>query len=405
MANVNVTLDTRRADKNGYFPVKLIINHNNTNASIPLNFYLPEKAWIGNGIERPVKSTWPGAKTINDHLQLYYIELRKQIADIEKSVNTSNLKASDIKQMLLDEKKDIEPQKPDFISFTQKYASECRTLKTKEIFLLTIKKLKEFTENSTIQFDEINAQFLRRFDNWMETEGAAKNTRSIRLRNIQTIFNRAIDDEIIKQELYPFRKFKIKSDEKEKVSLTAEQVRTLYMYDFKTPALRMARDFWMLSFFLCGINPVDMFNLKKPENGYIKFIRKKMQGGNHNVVNLMIQPEAQAIIDCYKSDEKSPYMLKFNDKYVSYDVFKAFFSKKIREIAKITGFGGMTMYWARYSWATIADGLDIQEKTISKGLGHVDRSMAGRKYIAYDWSKVDRANRIVIDHILKINEL
>jgi hypothetical protein len=64
-------------------------------------------------------------------------------------------------------------------------------------------------------------------------------------------------------------------------------------------------------------------------------------------------------------------------------------------------FAWLTLYHARYSWATIADGLDISEKTISKGLGHVAKSMAGRKYIAFDWSKVDRANRQVIDFVLE----
>jgi len=38
------------------------------------------------------------------------------------------------------------------------------------------------------------------------------------------------------------------SEEKDKVSLTAEQVKRLYEYEFETPSLRMSRDFWMLSF-------------------------------------------------------------------------------------------------------------------------------------------------------------
>jgi len=88
--------------------------------------------------------------------------------------------------------------------------------------------------------------------------------------------------------------------------------------------------------------------------------------------------------------------------------------RKIREIAEIkikkeengekkevTLFEGLTMYHARYSWATIADSLDIQEKTISKGLGHVDKSLAGKKYIVYDWSKVDKANRQVIGFVIQ----
>ncbi|MDR1722695.1 MAG: recombinase, partial [Tannerella sp.] len=61
---------------------------------------------------------------------------------------------------------------------------------------------------------------------------------------------------------------------------------------------------------------------------------------------------------------------------------------------------GLTFYWARYTWATIADSLDIPEKTISKALGHKDRSIAGLKYIAFDWSKVDDANRQVISNVI-----
>ena len=71
-------------------------------------------------------------------------------------------------------------------------------------------------------------------------------------------------------------KFKIKNEEKDKVSLSPDQVKKLYNYDLSTPALQMARDFWMLSFFLCGINPTDLYHLKKPDSeGRISFIRAK----------------------------------------------------------------------------------------------------------------------------------
>jgi len=86
--------------------------------------------------------------------------------------------------------------------------------------------------------------------------------------------------------------------------------------------------------------------------------------------------------------------------HTSQRVFYHFISKSLRAIAKKLGFDGLTFYWARYSWATIADSLDISEKVIGKALGHKDRNMAGRKYIAFDWSKVDAANRRVIDACL-----
>ena len=62
------------------------------------NISLPAKVWLGNGLERPVKSSHPGAKIINDQIQGFYIEFRKRISDLELSGWTKTVKASDIKK-------------------------------------------------------------------------------------------------------------------------------------------------------------------------------------------------------------------------------------------------------------------------------------------------------------------
>ena len=63
-----------------------------------------------------------------------------------------------------------------------------------------------------------------------------------------------------------------------------------------------------------------------------------------------------------------------------------------------------TLYWARYSWATYASKIGIPDYIISKALGHADATMAQRKYISFDWSKVDDANRKVIDYVQSIKK-
>jgi integrase len=131
-------------------------------------------------------------------------------------------------------------------------------------------------------------------------------------------------------------------------------------------------------------------------------VREKESNQSHDIIRHLIQPEAAAIIERYKAGGDSEFLLHFESKYAGYDSFRHFVSKKVRGIAKITGFEGLTLYWARRSWATIADGIDIPEKTVSKALGHTDRTVAGRNYIAFDWSKVDRANRAVIDRTLSV---
>lgn len=396
MASILIKLDKRRANAENKYPVKIIIFNNQSNASISLSLSLPAEAWIKDGMERPIKTSYPASKVLNDQIQKNYLKVMKKVLDLDESGELVSMKAADIKKHLVSNKAQNTNDDITFYSFADSYIEGCKANKTKEAYLYTINKLKGF-KKADFSFNEINLSFLRQFDDHLCESGSGINTRSIHFRNIRSIFNRAIDDELADPGLYPFRKFKIKTEQRDKECLTAEQIKTLYDYSFETESLCMARDFWMLSFFLCGINPVDLFNLKKPErDNRISFVRSKMQHSTNNPVKLLIQPEAQTIIDKYKAADDSEYLLKFESKYVSYDIFKSFLSKKVREIAKATELTGLTLYWARYSWATIADSIGIPEKTISKGLGHTDKTMAGRKYIAFDWSKVDEANRKVI---------
>ena len=350
MASLSITLDARRPNRDGDYPVKFVINAGKTNASIPINISLPIKSWLGNGFERPIKTSHPGAKLINDQIQALYIEFRKRISDLELSGWTKNAKASDIKKRILDDRSVVQPAEILFSDYAEQYVESCKSSGTGRNYAHTLTKLSAFLNKENIRFEDITFQTLKDFDSHLQKSGSGINTRSIHFRNIRAVFNRAIDNEVIKQETYPFRKFKIKSEEKDKVSLSPYQVKKLYEYDLSTPALRMARDFWMMSFFFCGINPIDLYHLIKPDSeGRISFIRTKEKGSNHITLRLLIQPETQEIINRYKNDDDSPYLQNFVDKYVNYENFRSFLGKKIREIAMITGLAGLTMYHARYS--------------------------------------------------------
>lgn len=62
-------------------------------------------------------------------------------------------------------------------------------------------------------------------------------------------------------------------------------------------------------------------------------------------------------------------------------------------------FPGLTMYWARHSWATTAAFLDIPKEVIAAGLGHGCTTVTDI-YINFDETKVDRANRMILDFVL-----
>lgn len=60
-------------------------------------------------------------------------------------------------------------------------------------------------------------------------------------------------------------------------------------------------------------------------------------------------------------------------------------------------FPGISSYWARHTWATIAASLDIPKETIAEGLGHSTKTVTDI-YINFDKKKVDEANRKIIDY-------
>lgn len=74
-------------------------------------------------------------------------------------------------------------------------------------------------------------------------------------------------------------------------------------------------------------------------------------------------------------------------------------NRSLKELGSSIGYPELTTYWARYSWATIAAQLDIPKETIAKALGHGSETVTDT-YITFDYSKVDKANRAVIDYMM-----
>ena len=61
---------------------------------------------------------------------------------------------------------------------------------------------------------------------------------------------------------------------------------------------------------------------------------------------------------------------------------------------------GLTTYYARHTWASIAFNLGIQKDVVSLALGHSFGVRVTDTYINADLSRVDEANRRVIDYVL-----
>lgn len=396
MAKLSFTLNKQRPNEFGRYPVVLRIVASGTNTSISCNIALAESAFVGNP-DKVVAPTIANAKQINADLRETYYTFLNAIHALERSGRINAMSASDIRKYV-ESQKEFRSER----TFTQTmldYKDACRTDKTKLTFDYTLKVLKRFSGKEKLLFEEINYMFLTNIERWMEQEGIGMSSRGIVFRNMRAVYNNAINNDWVNQNMYPFRRFKIKQASKEKEYLHEDKFRKLVSLDLsgeQQRGLAMARDFFLLSFFLCGINPIDLYNMPK-QDGAISFVRTKVKAHEPQPIHIGIQPAAAAIIANNPSDK---WLAGFADKYVSFDSCYHHLKHRLKKLGEMIGEPGITFYWARYSWATYASELDVPDYIISKALGHADATLAQRKYISFDWSKVDKANQRVIDYAI-----
>lgn len=293
------------------------------------------------------------------------------------------------------------PTKPKgcFVDIFEEFADNHKE-STKELYYYSLRRIEQFDKYiATRSIDEIGIPWLTRFESWL-AQTNSKNARNILLRNIRAVFNYALDCEYTTN--YPFRRFKIRPEATRKRAMTVEQLRSLAVYPVEDYQV-FYRDMFVLMFCLIGINVVDLYSLGGIVDGRVEYRRAK----THRLYSIKVEPEAQAIIDKYHGTKN---LLCISDRWTTHSQFGKQMNKALKRMGEMQRVGrggkkvfepivpGLTTYWARHTWATIAASLDIPKETIAHALGHGNDTVTDI-YIDFDKRKVDEANRKVLDYV------
>lgn len=170
-----------------------------------------------------------------------------------------------------------------------------------------------------------------------------------------------------------------------------------------------ARDMYLLSFYLIGINPVDIYTLRKKEaeNGRISYHRQKTRGRRADgaFISIAVPEVAQAIATRYLSGKGYEYYFYFQEvKYADCRTFIRAVNNGLKELKKICGITieKFTWYSARHTWATIAcNDCSFSESEVARALNHSTQHRITATYIKDDWSVIDRMNEVVLGYVNK----
>ena len=236
-----------------------------------------------------------------------------------------------------------------------------------------------------LKVSQITPDFLKGYEKWMTDNGRSLTTVGMYLRALRTIFNIAIENEVIDASKYPFKKYTIPAPQKISRTLKKEEIKLIINYTAKRDADAIALDYWVFSFISNGMNFKDIALLKYGNiNGdFIEFRRAKTKRTTKNNSLPIMVPLDESLLDIIrkrgnKSKKKEDYIFPILKHGLTpqqeYDHIKTFIRNTNKRLARVGVELGLshkvTSYVARHCFATIQKNNNAPLAYISEALGH-----------------------------------
>lgn len=390
MAKISLYLDTRSESKSGLYRLKISVRNGNTAHFIPTEVRIAKENWQDGKIKGV-----PNEKLLNKALSMKLSTLRLKLVSLGLTGNIRNMHARELAALLDESAAPARESSPLFLPWLDKFAAGKEKENTRHSYKSAAARVKGYA-GGKLTFTEINYKWLCGFEKWLAAEGCKVNTRAVYLRCIRAVWNEALKCDAVPANAYPFRKFSISTEDTAKRSLPLAALRSLRDCP-KTEMQRYYTDFFLLSFYLAGINTADLVMLPPSNDGRIEYRRAK----TGVPCAMSIPKEAAEIIERRKGKDM---LVRYGEDFPDRKILIAKANASFRTIAGADGkplFPKLTTYWARHSWATAAADLDIPDAVIDAALGHRQQYRMTDVYIRRNEKKVDDAVRRVI-HALNV---
>lgn len=359
-------LDKRRETKSGQYPIKIYICVGRRTRLVSTGLFVREELFdsvrgevIGRGQAKFNEKLTMIRRRIEEELEgltlAQAVEMSKRICDWDGSRGLTLAKF-----------------------WKDKVSSMSMAHATERSYALALSHMPEADD---VLISEVDSTYVRKAYDIMK-RGMTANSSALLMSKLRHIVRLAMDEDLITRD--PFRGLRVKWEETRKRSLTLAGLKSLR--DMRLSGVSAyARDMFMLSFYLIGINLVDLYSAEPAEDGRIAYRRSK----THKLYDIKVEPEAAELISKYGGNGR---LVDLSLRYSNVGSAQPALSSHLGRLIP-----HLSWYWARHTWATLAASIDIPMDTISMALGHSFGLSVTNIYVRRDQSKVDEANRRVLD--------
>ncbi len=399
-ATYTISLDTRRARKDGTYPVKLRVFFKKQKKRYSTNLSISEEDFRLAYIERPISQK--------------HKKLRKQIRELEQQINEILEGIGVFTFEKFESRIQTKSAENDLFSMFDLYEQKLRTEKrinSANSYKQAKKAIQKYTKKQNLPFEEVDVKFLNKLEKQMMNDGRSSSTVGIYARNIRSLFNQAIQEGFVKEDYYPFGrgKYQIPHTPKTYKALSIEQVGLLLEAEVEPDSSEeFFRDLWFFSYFGNGINTKDMVLIKYSniKDNVIQFKRAKTLLTNKTAPEGQIQiiEPLQAIIDKWGNPRSNQnYLLPILTSGISDEEIAKRVSQTNKQIRKYINRIGqrvgitehITTQHARHSFATVMALSGVPLAVISQKLTHGNISTTD-KYIG----RIDSLKDMEISNLL-----
>lgn len=392
MATLSIVIVPTKKMSNGRHRIRIAVAHRSQTRYITTQFTLDSPNQIKNG--RVVKHE--NAANINACL-------RKQIYEYEEILSSvgylSAISCTELIRLM-----NSQQQKKGFTfgHVLKEYLSYMETeerQKSHKLYRIAGEKFLKCMKND-LPLAQLTPIHIRCFSESLHREGLTETTVKIYLTLVRVILNYAVKMNHVHYSVHPFVMCKMPASNVRELDLSVDELRKVRDVKLFNTCQAMARDVFMLTYYLGGINLRDLMEHNFKGQNTMRYVRHKTRNSKkgENEIVFTIQPEAMAIIDRYISAEGK---LVFG-RYSSYEKVYSLVFRHINKVSANANIDRKVSYYsARKTFAQHGYDVGIEIEKIEYCIGH---SMKNNRpifnYVRIMQEHADKVFRAIFDRLL-----
>ena len=324
----------------------------------------------------------------------------------------------------------LKQQTIDFVKFSREWIAST-SIKGAPNYTTAVNALVRFVGKDELDINLVTQDFLEGFKSFLNKEREARikkllqqgkrvpsnRSLSLYLVSIKKLFDEAKkkynrkEKNLILIAHSPFDDFSIPRQEAtRKRAISSDIIKKVWKLPYKemkkgyksTCRYNLAKDCFILSFCLMGMNSADLYFATDIQENSITYNRTKTKARRLDEAKMKVDiPDIiMPIVEKYR-DKSGKRIFNFYRYYADEKAFNKAINYGLKEIGSLLGIDDLEYYAARHSWATIAlNKVGIDKYTIHAALNHVDDAMKVTDiYIERDFVNENKANAKVVEYV------